>query len=365
MLAFPHLLIEPSGDFRFSDGLLFKLPPELCDQYRLEKYSSISKIGWSQSELGYWALARRDGRHNLIILPGLILLDAAQPSKKFHGYRATFSKAQVEQYLDSFIEWQNGVQDATDAELGALIHDLRHLSGAIYHNAVEAESSIKSGNLLTARDRIKSIIASQTMLKVRIDYLDYSNSVGRFIGNEKIPVYRRVDKVIRCFRADASHKKIEINLTGRSYQSASGPNIFDIAPYTVLENAIKYAPRETEIDVYVSDNDSSTTVEILSVGPSLLEGETERIFDRGYRGSHAKSVRPNGTGLGLSVADSVVRTFNGSIAVSQESAGIWNGIPHSKIKFTFTIPTSRDERRPRPAVENQRANMTRTSIHHR
>lgn len=345
MLAFPSIVVSPQGEPEFHDGTIFKLPPELCDKYRIQQYLKIDKIGWSRSEFGYMTLVQIDDQGTKYVIPGLYLEDGEQPSKKFHGYKPLVSKSQVEQYLKHHLQRLSNVREASEAELTALVHDLRHLSSSIYHSALEAERAAKENSLHETRDLIKTIIASQTMLKVRIDYLDYSNSVDRFDEIEKIPVYSRVDKVIRCFKADARHKNIEISLSGNSYRLAEGPNILDIVPYTLIENAIKYSPENSEISVSVQDTDDETEVSVTSLGPFFAEGEEAKIFERGFRGINAKNIRQNGTGLGLSVASKVIATFAGSLCVTQSNENrMIDGVPYASTTFHFRLPTAGEDR---------------------
>jgi signal transduction histidine kinase len=342
MLAFPHIFVSAQGHHEVRDGDFFSLPPELSDGYRIGRYLAISTLGWSKTELGYMALVREDDFGNRYILPGLYLKDSPTPNRKFHGYRPIFSKSQVEKYLSKHLAWEAEIRRKSEHELTSLVHDLRHLSSSIYHSAIEAETANRANDKAKTAEGIKTIIASQTMLKVRIDYLDFSNSVPRFDDFDEIPVYSRVDKVIRCFRASAKHNTII--LTGTSYRLAYGPNILDIAPYTLIENAIKYAPKNTNIYVDVKDTNSDTVVSVNSVGPKLKESEVNKIFSRGFRGSNAIMARSSGTGLGLSVAKSVIELFKGRIEVIQDpQSELRNGITYGKITFSFRIPTSGED----------------------
>ncbi|HEV7335358.1 MAG TPA: HAMP domain-containing sensor histidine kinase [Bosea sp. (in: a-proteobacteria)] len=290
------------------------------------------------------ALVRNDAVGNRYILPGLYLADAAQPFKRFHGYKAQFSMSQVEGYLEKHLAWEEEVRKRTESELTALVHDLRHLSGSIYHSAVEAERFNSERDWSKTAEGIRTIIASQTMLRVRIDYLDFANAVQRFDETEKIPVFSRVDKVIRCFRASAKHKSIDIHLGGESYRLAVGPNILDIVPYTLIENAIKYAPRGSRVSVNVSDTEAETVVKISSLGPLLLAGEQDKIFERGVRGGNAAKVVASGTGLGLAVARNVIDLFGGAlIAVQSKDVDYREEVPFAEIEFRFTLPTSGED----------------------
>lgn len=344
MLAFTSIVVSPQGEPKFHDGTIFKLPPELYDKYRIEQYLKIEKIGWSKSEFGYMTLVQVDSQGVKYIIPGLYLEDGDRPSKKFYGYKPVVSKLQVEQYLKHHLDRLSSIREASEGELTALVHDLRHLSSSIYHSAIEAERAAKENSLHETRELIKTIIASQTMLKVRIDYLDFSNSVDRFDEVEKIPVYSRVDKVIRCFRADARHKNVEINLSGSSYRLAEGPNILDIVPYTLVENAIKYSPKNSVIAVKVQDTNSETEVSVTSLGPIIADGEEARIFERGFRGANAKNIRQNGTGLGLSVAGEVIATFTGSLSVEQSNEKlVIDDVHYASTTFHFSLPTAGED----------------------
>jgi len=344
MLAFPSIMIDPQGSHEVREGALFSLPAELKDNFRLKKYVQITSPGWSRSEFGYAAFVQGDKYGNRYILPGLYLTDFDPPAKKFAGYKPQFSKSQVETYLGNYIAWEEAVRGRAEAEMTALVHDLRHLSTSIYHSAVEAERVNASNDGSKTADSIKTIIASQTMLKVRIDYLDFTNSVQRFDEIEKIPVFSRVDKVIKCFRASAKHRSVLFRFTGSSYRLASGPNILDIVPYTLIENAVKYAPRNTVITVHVSDTDEETAVEVRSLGPVLLEAEKELIFRRGARGANAIKALPSGTGLGLAVAHNVIEIFKGNLTVDQSNESeIHDGIDYAETSFRFTVPTAGED----------------------
>lgn len=342
-LAFPCIVVKDRDTFEVRDGSLFSLPPELSDKFRISRYASIETSGWSTTEFGYMALAREDAGGYRYVLPGLFLLDAPAPKKKFIGYRPQFTKAQVEGYLAKHFAWEEEVRKRLEEELSALVHYLRHLSSSIYHSAIEADEAATSGDRRAIQEGIRTIIAAQTMLKVRIDYLDFANSIDRFEDRENIPVFRRVDKVIRCFRASAKHKGIDIQLSGSSYNNAYGPNILDIIPYTLIDNAIKYAPKYTEILVHVTDTDQDTTVRITSVGPAIGPDELNAIFERGRRGRNAIAAGRSGTGLGLSVARDVVSEFKGRLDVSQgESSTPRDGIPYKNVTFKFQLPSRTD-----------------------
>ncbi len=243
-------------------------------------------------------------------------------------------------YVDSHLERRKNFRAQAEQEMTALVHDLRHLSGAIYHSAEQADRAFQQNNRSEMQEGLRTIVATQTMLKARINYLDYISGVDRFELDERIPIYSRVDKVVRCFSAAAKDRKLRIKLSGSSFRVTSGPNILEIVPYTLIDNAIKYSPPNYQVEVSVYDTDDHTIVTVASVGPQILETEKENIFKQGVRGEKAVKVRPTGTGLGLAVAKDIVDQFNGSITVRNlEEVCNVDDVPHHLISFEFKVPS--------------------------
>lgn len=344
MLAYFSIIIEADGSSTHSQGSLFKLPAELCDNFRIRKYKAVSIDGWSVSEFGYLLLRKTDDLGRAYILPGLYLEDGPKPTKKVHGYKPANKKNMIEEYLQRHISRSREQKMLAEESTTALVHDLRHLSSAIYHSAEQAGRAHANRDNAELADSLKTIVATQTMLRARIDYLDYTTGVDRFESSERIPVYSRVDKVVRCFQAAAKDKSLEIVLSGQSYRFTRGPNILDIVPYVLIDNAIKYSLPHNKVEVAVYDLDATTVVSISSIGPVVRSEELERIFEAGYRGKNASSLRPSGTGIGLSVAKEILEKFSGEIGINQTGEPVErDGTEFQNTTFTFFVPSSGED----------------------
>jgi len=90
------------------------------------------------------------------------------------------------------------------------------------------------------------------------------------------------------------------------------PALLEQALFNVLENAAKFSPPEVPIGVMAREVDGALRIEISDRGPGIPEDERRRIFDmfysveRGDRGKH-------GTGLGLTIVQSIVGAHMGSV----------------------------------------------------
>jgi two-component system sensor histidine kinase KdpD len=95
----------------------------------------------------------------------------------------------------------------------------------------------------------------------------------------------------------------------------------------LVENAVKYAPAGSAIDLSASASDREVIVEVADRGPGIPIGEEVRIFDKFYR---AKPAREGGVGLGLTICRGIVEAHGGRIWAKNRSGG--------GALFQFSIP---------------------------
>jgi heavy metal sensor kinase len=93
--------------------------------------------------------------------------------------------------------------------------------------------------------------------------------------------------------------------------------------YNVLENAIKYAPANSEVSVSVTHAGDQVTVTVKDLGPGIPEANIPRVFDRFYRAdaSRSRNGLPGGAGLGLAISKAIVDAHHGSITLENLTDG--------------------------------------------
>ena len=97
----------------------------------------------------------------------------------------------------------------------------------------------------------------------------------------------------------------------------------------LLTNAAVHTPAGTQVSVAVSVANGAARARIADAGPGVPSADRERVFDRFYRVDKARSRDRGGSGLGLAVAQSLVRAHGGRIDLTSE--------PGATV-FTVTIP---------------------------
>jgi K+-sensing histidine kinase KdpD len=88
----------------------------------------------------------------------------------------------------------------------------------------------------------------------------------------------------------------------------------------LLENALKYSPREQPIDLAVQREGPWLTFSVADRGPGIPRAESERIFEPFYR---PPGVAPDvgGAGLGLSIARALAEAQGGALSHEPREGG--------------------------------------------
>jgi two-component system phosphate regulon sensor histidine kinase PhoR len=81
----------------------------------------------------------------------------------------------------------------------------------------------------------------------------------------------------------------------------------------LLENALKYAPRGSHIDISTRLHANDVEVCVRDNGPGIPEADLPHIFERFYRVDKGRSREKGGTGLGLSIVKHIVQLHGGRV----------------------------------------------------
>jgi two-component system sensor histidine kinase KdpD len=102
--------------------------------------------------------------------------------------------------------------------------------------------------------------------------------------------------------------------------------------FNLLDNAAKYTPEGSRIEVAAAPENGFVAVRVLDEGDGIPEADLERIFDKFYRVRRGDRQRA-GTGLGLAICRGFVEAIGGRLTVANR-AGRKGAV------FTITLPAS-------------------------
>jgi two-component system sensor histidine kinase KdpD len=106
----------------------------------------------------------------------------------------------------------------------------------------------------------------------------------------------------------------------------------------LLENAAKYTPPGSAIEVHAAREGGTVVVEVADHGPGLPPGAEERIFERFFRGAHA-TVR--GVGLGLPISRAIAQAHGGRLAAANRPGG--GAVFRLTLPLPVNVPPVADE----------------------
>lgn len=136
-----------------------------------------------------------------------------------------------------------------------------------------------------------------------------------------------VKDVLREFKVILDEKCISINLKDEDLLFAVDERWLKEAIHNLVDNAIKYSPNGSTINISVYKSYLNYNLDIENDCKDLSEETLPKIFERFYRGKN--SVSKDGLGLGLFIAREIIEKHCGNLRAS---------LDENRIKFSVDFP---------------------------
>jgi signal transduction histidine kinase len=203
--------------------------------------------------------------------------------------------------------------------LAAIAHDLRTPITRLRLRAEFVEDAGQQAKLLSDLDEMEAMIGAA---------LAFARE--ETLVEPRAPVdLRRVLDDIAAELTEAGH---EVRVAGDRHAEIDGRgSALKRALRNLVENAVKYGHRA---EVRLTATPKQLTVTIDDEGPGIAESEFENVFRPFYRVEPSRSRQTGGTGLGLTVARSIVRGHGGDITLANRAEG--------GLRQTVLLPRSED-----------------------
>ena len=228
--------------------------------------------------------------------------------------------------------------------LAGISHDLRTPLAAI----VGASSSLAedTGRLdVRAREDLARTIydEAQRMTTLANNILDMARlDAGAVRLNlDWYPLEEIVGGVLTRLRERLDGRPVKIDLPRELPMLKVDAVLIDQVLTNLVENALKYTPAATEIEISAQASPEAVTVAVADRGPGFPPGLEERLFDKFFRGSPERAQ--SGVGLGLTICRAIVEAHGGRIRAENRAGG--------GARFRFTLPI--EENPPQIAPEDE------------
>jgi two-component system, OmpR family, sensor kinase len=216
------------------------------------------------------------------------------------------------------------VADASH-ELRTPLTAIRGFSELYRQGAVTGEDATREllGRIEDESKRMGSLI-EDLLLLARLDQ-------SREMVMKPVNLVNLVDSAVISARAAGANHPVTFVKPGEEIFALGDESRIHQVVANLLANARTHTPAGTEIEVSLSQSADGVRISVSDNGPGMSFDDQKKIFERFYRADTSRTrVDGEGSGLGLSIVDAVMKAHNGSVTVVSE--------PGKGATFTLFFP---------------------------
>ncbi|MEX1208801.1 MAG: HAMP domain-containing sensor histidine kinase [Acidimicrobiia bacterium] len=196
-------------------------------------------------------------------------------------------------------------------------HDLRTplttitgYSEAIQEGRVTQEEMARVASVLRIEASRLSRLVEDLMLLARIEAREFS------LRPEPVDLAGHLKGVLEGFRerADSARVSLDFDLADVGAVEIDPDRIAQVVG-NLLENALRYTPEAGSVTLRLERRPSGLMIEVADSGPGVDQSDVPHIFERLYVATRYRPVRPEGSGLGLSIVRELVEAMGGTTEV--------------------------------------------------
>ncbi|OGG04893.1 hypothetical protein A2Z33_06360 [Candidatus Gottesmanbacteria bacterium RBG_16_52_11] len=205
-------------------------------------------------------------------------------------------------------------------------------------------TSIKSEIEVALRQKALTSRQARSVLRSNLEevgkmqgFTDYLLTLSKYeTGEISLPVEpvnlrTSVEEAVRRQRQHIRNRDITVNTQTPDVYVKANPESLTELVTILLDNAVKYSPEGSAVNIRISRGRSAARLEVKDRGQGIKASDVPYIFNRFYRADTSRSKHSaDGYGLGLSIAKSIAGMYRGDIAV--------RSTPGKGSTFTVSLP---------------------------
>ena len=225
--------------------------------------------------------------------------------------------------------------------LAALSHDLRTPLTALMgltESLAHSKPALSASQAELTQEVFGSALRMHTMVNNLLDMARLESGDVR-LRKDWQSIEELIGVTLRALQPALNGRVIEVRLPEDLPLVQIDAVLMERVFANLIENALKYTPENTPMEVTASATENTLTVNICDRGPGLPDQDVESLFNKFTRGEQ-ESAKP-GVGLGLSICKAIVTAHDGKIYATNRAGG--------GAIFSFDLPL------PSPATEAEPA----------
>ncbi len=164
-------------------------------------------------------------------------------------------------------------------------------------------------NSLKETQRLDAL-CNNILLAAQLDLADYQQN------KQSVQLTEMVTGVVKSFEERFPNRTMILHIQEGVMMFAE-PLLMQMLLQNLIDNANKYAPIETPIEVSLEQNDKELLLQVKDQGPGIPFAERERVFNKFYRVGNESTRSAKGTGLGLYLCKKIAEFHQSQLMISE------------------------------------------------
>lgn len=248
----------------------------------------------------------------------------------------TTANLELEKQKEHLLEQKRKLEELQNQKnelMTIVVHDIKNPAAAIQNfvqllesydlNATEQQELME--NLLSTSNKILKLAEEVTQL------VNFEENVLK-LEFQNYDINKIIQSVKKRFDLTARKKEILLHteLDEKIPEIKIDPEKIDEVIDNLISNAIKFAPKDTEVKIISEKREDAVVVKVVDNGYGLPKAELDRAFEKGVKLSRKPTAGESSSGFGLWIVKRIVEEHNGKVwAQSNEGYGS---------TFAFEIP---------------------------
>lgn len=254
--------------------------------------------------IGWWSASR-------------VMSPVSELASRLRAYRGSSNPRPLAPHFpeDEVGELAKALDDYS-ARLTEVVQRDREFNADVSHELRTPLAVIRGATeLLLARPGLDEKL-EQRLLRIQRAEQQCTDLIGSLLllsrnerGQGSTLVAKVVEQQLDAHRAQLGNKPIELRMEGESGLTVDAPeSALAVALGNLIGNAVKYTQEGSVTVRLLAD-----AVEVIDTGPGLSAEDAARLFERGYRGTHAGHSQ--GGGIGLSIVSRLCDLYGWQVGV--------------------------------------------------
>ena len=280
------------------------------DQLKRALYVSILLFSALSLVIGWWSASR-------------VMQPVTELAARLRAYRgSSHPKPLAAHFPDDEVGQLAEALDAYALRLTEVVQRDREFNADVSHELRTPLAVIKGAvELLLSRPELDERTRTR-LLRIQRAEQQCSDLIGSLLllsrnerGQGRSDVAKVAEQLLDSHRAQLGGKPLELRLEGTPGRVVDAPEAaLSVALGNLIGNAVKYTPQGEVVVRLLPDR-----VEVADTGPGLSDEDAQRLFQRGYRGTHAGHSQ--GAGIGLSIVGRLCDLYGWEASVRPRQDG--------------------------------------------